>query len=151
MVTQYFCDLMISEETTPDVLYSVPQVGLASHFLSIKFSLDSFGRKNTEVVLYLLHPFWGGTWCQFVPLLEKLNLIKVKTLDFFHCKVSFLFFVINILCGDILRPCKIFYSSSGFSPTHLSLLMHLSWISHNHDGHFLILSFSWHSQVGILL
>ena len=59
MVTQYFRDL-ISEETTPGVLYNVPQIGLVSCFLSIKFSLNIFGRKNPEV-LYLLHPILGGT------------------------------------------------------------------------------------------
>lgn len=56
MVTQYFRELMISEETTPDVLCRVPQIGLVCCFLRVKFTLNSFGRKTTEVALYLLHP-----------------------------------------------------------------------------------------------
>lgn len=76
MVTQYFHDLIIFEETRPGVLYSIPQFGLVWCFLSIKFSLSIFGRKNTEVVLYWLHPFrWYMV--SICPTIGKINFIAL--------------------------------------------------------------------------
>lgn len=76
MVTQYFHDLIIFEETRPGVLYSIPQFGLVWCFLSIKFSLSIFGRKNTEVVLYWLHPF-RGYMVSICPTIGKINFIAL--------------------------------------------------------------------------